>query len=296
MDIKVKIYQSMPAVAKLGMTTGYIQLRKWREEREARRGRPQVEPEPVQVVYLSGFPRSGTTMLKYYFASHEGVKQSPFNPKGFFEAWDQAKTCDEILADKSNHYIYAVENLFAAYGRAVRLCVIVRDPRDCLVSFTKYQENREVPRDQGYWPYWSRQHARLLHFGEESEFGDCLYLVRYEDLVRFPEASKADFLKWLGFEVSAEDLDRRYRNENPEEGWHDSVHDYREVNDHALQKWRQAGKLPGWARENLAGWKRHPQTSELMKAFGYDEEGFTEPQFVAEKCRFFRPPGVLERN
>ena len=134
MDIKVKIYQSMPAAAKLGITAGYIQLRKWREEREARRANPRTESGPIEVVYMTGFPRSGTTVLKYFFASHPGLRQTAFNPKGFFEAWDQARSGsdDEILVDKSNHYIYAVENLFASYGRAVRLCVMVRDPRDCL--------------------------------------------------------------------------------------------------------------------------------------------------------------------
>ena len=110
----------MPAVLKRAMTRVDITLRKLREEMAARGLTPPKGDDP-QVVYVSGFPRSGTTMLKYYFADSPGLRQTAFTPVGFFDAWEQAHGSEEILVDKSNHYIYSLEPLFQACGRGVRM-------------------------------------------------------------------------------------------------------------------------------------------------------------------------------
>ena len=234
-------------------------------------------------------------MLKYYFGSHEGLRQTKFDPVGFFGAWRLTEAVEngDILVDKSNHYIYALENLFAAYGDAARVCVVIRDPRDSLVSFTKYQENREVPRSAGYWNYWRKQHEELLEFAETHQHAKCLYLIRYEDLVCHPEQAKIDFLKWLGLSVDEEQVDRSYQVHNPGESWHDSVYEHKEVGDHALQKWQQMKNLPTWAERLLPAWRDDSKVSALMKRFGYDENGFSPPALSDEKLNIFTPD---ERN
>ena len=289
MSLKVKIYSAMPSFVKEAMTRVYIALRARREAAAARKI-GGVHHDTIRVVYITGFPRSGTTMLKYYFAGHEGLRQTAFSPVGFFDAWGQAESADgEILVDKSNHYIYALEPLFDGCDRGARVVVILRDPRDCLVSFAKYEENREVPRDRRYWGYWEKQHRELLRFAREDEYGDCLFLVRYEDLVRHPEEAKAAFLKWIGIDASAAGLDRKYRNEHPGEGWHDSVHDYSEVGDHAYQKWKNAGDLPPWCKERLGEMAGNPGVVELMAQFGYLADGVAEPDIDTGEVTLFRP-------
>ena len=291
MDLKVKIYSAMPAFVKRGMTVAYINLRKFREWKAADNQELPPQGEPPKIVYITGFPRAGTTMLKYYFGSHEGLRQTAFNPVGFFGAWNLTEAVDngDILVDKSNHYIYALKNLFGAYGDAARLCVVIRDPRDSLVSFVKYQENREVPRNSTYWNYWRKQHEELLRFAQHDEHGRCIYMIRYEDLVRYPEKAKIDFLRWLGLDVEEDQIDRSYYVHNPGESWHDSVYEHKEVGEHALQKWQQVRDLPAWATRLLPAWKEDPEVSDLMKRFGYDEDGFSSPGLEANSYKLFSP-------
>ncbi|MEM9480764.1 MAG: sulfotransferase [Verrucomicrobiota bacterium] len=291
MDLKVKIYSAMPPLLKEWMTDGYMALRSFRESRAMRSaknvGRVVAKP---RVVYLSGFPRSGTTMLKYYFGDYPGLEQTSFNPVGFFRAWNLSKGRDGILVDKSNHYIRTLPKIFEAYGRSVRVCIIIRDPRDCIASLVKYQENREVPRDERFWPYWLEVHSGFLDFVEKSELADCLWMLRYEDLVRYPVEAKTKYLEWVGLEIDSEEVSNEYTNQNPNESWDDSVHHRREVTDYALQKWNNETDYPDWAKKLLSSWKDGGETEEMMSLFGYNEEGFAaRADFDGGKGTFFQP-------
>ena len=270
------------------MTRVYIATRSWREAGAAGRF-SRIEEGKVKVVYVTGFPRNGTTLLKYYFSGFNGLKQTAFTPVGFFDAWNQAAHSDEILVDKSNHYIYSLKPLFTCCRRDVRVVVIIRDPRDSLVSLASYKENREVPRDQRYWNSWDKQHRDLLDYLENGAFNDCLFVLRYEDLVRFPEQAKATFLNWLGIEASGADLDRTYRNEHPDEGWHDSVHDHREVGTHALQKWRKEKNVPVWCRVRLQQLDNHEDVRKTMAVCGYTDDGFSELPPMSGPAKWFCP-------
>jgi hypothetical protein len=288
MSLKVKLYRNMPAFAKELLTHSYIALRQRREKAAAARMSPHEGTEP-EIVYITGFPRSATTMLKYYFSAHPGLQQNPFNPIGFFDSWQKALQSDDILVEKSNHYINSLTPLFAACGRGARVVVVIRDPRDCLVSFAKYQENREVPRTKKYWKYWEQEHTRLLDFAYGSPFADGLFLLRYEDLVSFPREAKSAFLNWMGIETDPDQLDLKYRNEHPEEGWHDSVHDYKEVGKHALQKWKSVGALPPWCVTRLAEQNNHQAVIAMMQKFGYTDEGFGPPNLATGAFTFYQP-------
>ncbi|MGK0186948.1 MAG: hypothetical protein ACI9R3_002733 [Verrucomicrobiales bacterium] len=297
MEFLLKIYTAMPSAIKRSLTSTYIQVRKAKESRAARKlsqqsHAPYADGRP-RVCYMSGFPRSGTTMLKYYFGSHPGLVQTSFTTRGFFSAWEKAEELapgNEILIDKSNHYIYSLENIFRAYGDAVKACIVVRDPRDSLVSFANYQENREVPRDVHYWDYWAQQHRKLIDYAEASPHGKNLFVIRYEELVRYPEHAKAAFLTWLGIPTLAENIDREYVNQNPGEGWDDSVHKRRDVSDYAIQKWTKTEPLAADRVKVLGAWQENAQAREMMHLFGYDAEGFTTPGLDGPGFTFFVEP------
>ncbi|MEZ5327197.1 MAG: sulfotransferase [Verrucomicrobiales bacterium] len=296
MELLLKVYTAMPSALKRSMTSTYIGLRKLKEARLSRKlsnlpHQPFPDGRP-RVCYMSGFPRSGTTMLKYYFGTHPGLVQTSFTTKGFFSAWEKAEELasgNEILIDKSNHYIYSLENIFRAYGDAVKACIVVRDPRDSLVSFANYQENREVPRDSSYWSYWARQHRGLIDFAKRSPLGKNLFVIRYEELVRYPEHAKAAFLTWLGIPTAPESINREYVNQNPGEGWDDSVHKRRDVSDYAIQKWTKMGQLPDTLTSVLGSWQENSEAREMMRLFGYHETGFTRPALSGEEFVFYRP-------
>lgn len=295
MELLLKVYTAMPSAWKRSMTSTYIGLRKAKEAHISRKLSNEVhDPFPdgrPRVCYMSGFPRSGTTMLKYYFGTHPGLVQTSFTTKGFFSAWEKAEELaqgNEILIDKSNHYIYSLENIFRAYGSAVKACIVVRDPRDSLVSFANYQENREVPRDSRYWRYWARQHRDLIDFAGRSPHGKNIFVIRYEELVRYPEHAKAAFLTWLGIPTMPESINREYVNQNPGEGWDDSVHRRRDVSDYAIQKWTKMGQLPAPLTSVFGFWQENPEAREMMRLFGYHQTGFTQPALSGEGFTLFR--------
>ena len=296
MDIKVAIYSALPSVMRKGFTKHYISLRKKREREFARlhpaptTDSPSGDGDDLKVVYVTGFPRSGTTVLKYFFGTGEGFEQTPFDPSGFQKAWLQAQETEgKVLVDKSNHYIYSVDNIFRACGRSAALVSTVRDPRDCIVSFLRYHENREVPRDMKFWDYWAEQHETFLGFAERSGFCDRIVVLRYEDLVRGPEASKEFFLHAIGQECDISEIDSSYINQNPGEGWNDSVHEHNRIGTFALSKWKQIEQPDKRLSELLDGWKNHPAAARIMALLGYTEDGFGDLEMELKNFHFFRP-------
>ncbi len=298
MDIKVAIYTCMPSVVRQGLTKSYIAMRTARERRFSLQKPAELriatnaptEPavDELKVVYVTGFPRSGTTLLKYFFGTAEGFQQTAFDPSGFQKAWSKAQASPgEVLVDKSNHYIYSADNIFRACGRKVAMVTVVRDPRDCIVSFLKYHENREVPRDMKFWDYWTGQHERFFDFAEHSGYGDRIIVLRYEDLVTAPEAAKAYFLNALGRSVSSDQLDASYINQNPGEGWDDSVHEHDRVSTFALSKWRQIEAPDHSLKELLDGWRNHPRAVRMMDRLGYTEDGFGDLKMKPDDFHFF---------
>ena len=106
-----------------------------------------------------------------------------------------------------------------------------------------------------------------------------------------PEEAKAAFLNWIGIDAAPETLDRRYRNEHPGEGWHDSVHDYREVGMHAFQKWRSEEPLPDWCQQCLRECGDDASVFRLMNQLGYGADDVHEPDIDTGKAFLFRPRG-----
>lgn len=296
MDIKVALYSALPALMRKGLTQRYISLRKKREREFARQHPAPTsdslsgDQDDLKVVYVTGFPRSGTTVLKYFFGTGEGFEQTPFDPSGFQKAWLLAQETEgKVLVDKSNHYIYSVDNIFRACGREAALVSTVRDPRDCIVSFLHYHENREVPRDMKFWDYWANQHEYFFGFAEHSGFGDRMVVLRYEDLVRAPEASKAFFLNSIGQPCEIAELSDSYTNQNPGEGWKDSVHEHNRIGTFALSKWKQIKEPDKRLSELLDGWKNHPAAARIMALLGYTEDGFGDLEMEPKNFHFFRP-------
>ncbi|MDA0813854.1 MAG: hypothetical protein O3C21_15870, partial [Verrucomicrobia bacterium] len=121
-----------------------------------------------------------------------------------------------------------------------------------------------------------------------SPHGKNLFVIRYEELVRYPEHAKAAFLTWLGIPATPESINREYVNQNPGEGWDDSVHKRRDVSDYAIQKWTKMGQLPATLTSVLGSWQQNPEAREMMRLLGYHETGFTQPALSGEGFTFFR--------
>jgi len=289
MNPKVRIYNALPDVLKTAVTQGYIALRRRREATAARQwSNTAMRHDQPRVLYITGFPRSGTTLLKYYLGDFPGLTQTEFNPVGFFHTWERAQNTEDVLVDKSNHYIYGLPDLFKGCGNGAAVCCIIRDPRDIITSLLRYPESREVPRTVRFWDHWYRQHRDFLAFAEQSGHGNRIYALRYEDLVEYPTAAKYDALVWLGLSPESDAITKSYTNANPYEGRPDSVDEHQEVSRFGLQKWRN-DPVQESQRAVVYGWKNHFEAHRLMRTLGYTDTGYASPPLKAENFRFFTP-------
>jgi hypothetical protein len=146
-----------------------------------------------QIIYMTGMPRTGSSLMKNYLGDYEGFEIQPFQPKGFQVNWRKSIESDKILIDKSTHYIRHLEKIHATCKKNVVYCCIIRDPRDQLLSLLNFERHPELPRNNTFWKKWFKQYNSFIQFAEKQETGDC-FLVRYEDLVRYPEEVKKSFL------------------------------------------------------------------------------------------------------
>jgi hypothetical protein len=282
----------MPAAAKILLTRAYIPYRNVVESYHAARLNHQLKgPEGrLQVVYLSGFPRTGTTVLKYYFADYPGLVMNAFDPAGFFVAWQRAQSlaAAEILVDKSNHYILSPGTLFRGLGRRMGLCVLTRDPRDSLLSLQTFPESREVPRDIRFWDYWAKTYANFMDFASSTKYGERVLFMRYEDFIAHPIAAKRYYLQWLGLDTGRAEITNRYPLPSKREFRADKVHDHSEIQADGVQRWKEFSDSPEYG-VLLNGWRGHTKARAMMETFGYVSDGVANPAMEHANFRFFTP-------
>jgi len=243
----------------------------------------------LQIVYLTGFPRTGTTAMKYYFGTYPGLDINAFDPAGFHVAWKKVHSSytPSILIDKSNHYIKSPDVIFRACGEMAALCCIVRDPRDSLLSLLTFPEAREVPRGSEFWAYWFKNYNNFLEFAENSKYGSRIYFLRYEDFVTQPVMAKTDYLTWLGLDTSIEKIDNTYSVPETREFVYDKVHKWNTITANSLQRWKQV-ELPEKTLRLLQGWREYPCVQDLMVQLGYVEDGLANPTIRPQNFRMFR--------
>jgi hypothetical protein len=292
MNSKVSFFNSFPEFIKKLITLTYIPFRSIAESvYSVIYGRLNIcRDGNLRIIYLTGFPRTGTSAMKYYFGAYPGLKIQSFDPSGFFVSWKKAtrfRTSD-ILVDKSNHYIKSPGKIFKACRDQAALCCIVRDPRDSLLSLFTFPEAREVPRGSKFWLYWHYNYNNFLEYAENSPYGSRIYFLRYEDFVRHPCRAKADYLTWLGLDTATKQIDNTYCLPETREFVLDKVHMWKEINTTSLQRWKGLDILD---KRNilLQGWQNYPQVEELMTRLGYGKKGLERPKIHPKNFRMFMP-------
>jgi hypothetical protein len=291
MNLKVRIFIFFPEFIKKWVTLMYISYRQVVESVYASMYN-NLKTEignGLKIVYLTGFPRTGTTAMKYYFGANRRLDINPFDPAGFHVAWKKVRSLStsRILVDKSNHYIKSTDLIFRACGEMAALCCIVRDPRDSLLSLLTFPEAREVPRGLKFWIYWYRNYNTFLEFAENSKYGSRIYFLRYEDFVTQPVMAKTDYLTWLGLDTSIEKIDNTYSVPETREFVYDKVHKQNTITADSLQRWKKV-ELPEKTLRLLQGWREYPCVADLMVQLGYVEGGLTDPTIRPQNFRMFR--------
>lgn len=285
-NIRQGLYNSLPVCALESIKTirrqsSYllgVKIPVWRRHLHenwaalSRVGRRSGASRP-RVVYITGMPRTGTSLAKNYMGAHEGLEVMRFQPNGFVHAWQCSKRMENIVVDKATHYIQSVWKIYRAYGRSVGFYCLVRDPRDELASLLETEKHREVFRDQRFWKQWAKTYERYLEFATFQGRPSLCYLIRYEDLVRWPIAAKIHFLEWLGIVPDTETITHHYGiiHEDDTQDW--KLGDRRKITTDSVGRWKT---LP-WQNQRalFEQWKRVDRVASLMEGFGYGEKGCT---------------------
>ncbi len=228
------------------------------------------EHAKIRVVYITGMPRTGTSLAKNFLGDYPGLDVLGFQRGGFFHAWRVSKDANHIILDKATHYIRSLEKIYRAYGKQVAFCCLIRDPRDELLSLLETSRHREIKRDKRFWHQWVRNYARYLRFAEKVGDDSRCYLLRYEDLVRWPVAVKEDFLTWLGLDANLEALTSTYRilNQDDIQDW--KVEERRTVTPQSIGRW--SNESDPERMELFQGWQKNPDAEKLMKMMGYGQD------------------------
>ena len=246
--------------------------RELRESIEAARVRSKRSLERPRVVYLTGLPRTGTSLMKNYLGDAQAFYVMRFQPDGFFVSWREARSRDEIVLDKATHYLRSLRKIYRAYGGAVAFCCIVRDPRDQFLSLLNLPNiHREVPRNRRFWKYWSDHYQRYLDFAAQHPDVRC-FLLRYEDLVRHPQQAKRQFIEWLGVSLGSDTITDKYKLAHSDDIQDPKVATRSSVTDSSVGKWEYCKDAR--VRELQVALPEFPQATDLMRRLGYDRDGY----------------------
>lgn len=248
-----------------------------------------VEALEIQVVYLTGMPRTGTSLAKNFLGDYPGLETISFQRGGFVFAWQASKNTDDIVLDKATHYIRSLGKIQRAYRKQVAYCCLIRDPRDELVSLLETTKHREIHRDKRFWQQWARMYTRYLNFAKTLGDDSRCYLLRYEDLVRWPVAAKKDFLRWVGLDVIAEAITPEYRilNQNDIQDW--KVEERKTISAKSVGRWKKEDDPE--RRELLNGWQNLIHVAQLMQLMGYVDDGVERSFFEFEGMTTFQHIG-----
>jgi glycosyltransferase involved in cell wall biosynthesis len=274
------LYKSLPGAFPLSakrtlraVIWRYQILGRWKREFffRFRVDKSKTQIKGVIIVYMGGMPRTGSSLLKNYMGDFAGLKIMPFEPRGFYVNLDRAlNNKGRILIDKSTHYIRNLKSIRASAGNSAAYCCILRDPRDQLVCLFEHDDHPELPRNYKFWRKWFNQYNNFFSFVHKN-LDVKAFLIRYEDLVRFPLQAKQEFLEWLGFDVNKEKLNSEYKVTHIDEIQGNQVSSLHTVNDRSIGIHRlETDKL----RVSILNvYKDIPQVKNFMSDLGYSPDG-----------------------
>lgn len=283
------LYDALPDTFKKPATHAYIALRLGREYCARHTVRRLPLRTLPRMVFLSGVHRSGTSVLKAFFSDYPGLDNLPLDPRGFHCSWKRLGDRPTVGIDKSNHYLLRPRLIYDALGNNVAFCIIVRDPRDTLLSLNRWRESRNIARDESFWVKdWHAHYDAFFRFAAaNAQHGLKAMLLRYEDLVRSPVAAKTFFLDWLGVPRTVA-VSNTYTTDAQDRGVEPTAHQRREVDATSLEKWKgQTGDMA----DLLGSWRRHHLAAAMMSRLGYGEDGVQDVLTAPSGMTMFQPGG-----
>lgn len=193
----------------------------------------RARPSSRRHIFITGAPRSGTTLLKTILTAHSRIAGGDYESTGLFKPRDLHEyACGEIdnvrvqaLLDASSHlvefYDRVADELLAHWGgdifvdkvwpRAYRLRFvaaqfpraawihIVRDGRDCYCSARKHPNVPQGKDIRTFATYW----ATCIRLIGQYVPAERVCAVRYEDLTADPEGEISTIMRWLDMGVEA---------------------------------------------------------------------------------------------
>ncbi|MGP6088090.1 tetratricopeptide repeat-containing sulfotransferase family protein [Antarctobacter jejuensis] len=211
----------------------------WQAFRDAQDGAdyaPVGDPLPLRPVFVTGLPRSGTTLVEQIIAAHSGARAggemryalqeavAQFGPaakmvplkelseaklSGWAEAYQRFLRRDTgpqpgVVTDKAiqNHLIFG---LIARALPGARIIVVHRDPRDQALSVYKNhfaQGTHRYANDLGDIARTIKAFRANIAFWKE-RLGDRIHEIRYDDLVADPEPQARALIAAAGLDWEA---------------------------------------------------------------------------------------------
>ncbi len=195
----------------------------------------EKEGQP-QVIYITGLPRTGTSLLKNYLASKSTLKAIPFQEKGFHKAWSASKEKRRPILDKATHYISNLSKIYESYGDKVGFIVVVRDPRDQIISLRETYLHLEIPRSHKFFNTWANTLENTLKFREC--YKPCWFkMVKYEDLVENPPLLLNEISKDLNIEILQED-EKKYDIAHENDSQDHKVTKHKNIHTKSVKRYR----------------------------------------------------------
>lgn len=225
----------------------------------------QVRPE---VVYVTGLPRTGSSLLKNYIGGEEETRAIPFQDFGYQNAWEISKNEKRIVIDKATHYIWSIDEIYESYGDSVAFMVIIRDPRDQLLSLMDTFLHLEIPRGKRFGEFWRSAIENVIEFSERKE-PQKLFILRYEDLVKKPSKVLSSFGEWVNIDVENEG--RKYDIVNKNDSQDHKLYYKNEIHKSSMEKYlSMEDEYRSRAVKMLMG---EEDVVNMMRELGYEEEG-----------------------
>lgn len=206
-------------------TVGTIRL--WISSKQSRR----------KHVFVAGFPRSGTTLLKTILVSHSKMHGLNYETSGILYTIRNLRNLSlaELNAKSSRSLFHDSSSIVDFYDQTIeQICppdltfvdkssprpiifrklinifpnsqflITIRDPRDCYCSARRHNHVYQAGNNAGkYANYWEKMAKSLLKISAHPN----VKIIKYEDLVEIPENTIAKVMEWLGYDFEPSQLD-----------------------------------------------------------------------------------------
>lgn len=242
-----------------------------------------------RIVFITGMPRSGTTLAKRYLGEHPELVIAP--PGKYQDGWAFAVEAPQgkIIVFKNTRNMSILNEIYTAYGNKAWFLCVVRDPRDELTSLFETDIHPEIPRNEMFWALWKERYLLFFDFARiYSNKGTRVAIVRYEDLVLNPSRTKATFLKWL--RLLPAELGTSYQTIpeialGPRRGEDWKTHKNGNIHTESLGRWCQESNPK--RLQTMLYYKQCADIVKLMCMLGYGEE-ITDPTIRVEGLTLLR--------